>query len=119
MVPEANIVKRENGLVPDGEGWYVLNARESTWLHTDDFGVACTFEGDVRFAEFGINVSVPKPGQPACMYHGEEAQEDFLVLAGECLVLIEGEERPLRKWDFVHCPPGPSTSSSAPVPGPA
>ncbi|MGI8606022.1 MAG: hypothetical protein ACR2L0_02540 [Gaiellaceae bacterium] len=77
MVPEANIVKRENGLVPDGEGWYVLNARESTWLHTDDFGVACTFEGDVRFAEFGINVSVLEPGQPACMYHGEEAQEEL------------------------------------------
>ena len=21
-------------------------------------------------------------------------------------MLIEGEERPLRRWDFVHCPPG-------------
>ena len=105
MVPEAKIAPTDNGLVPEGEGWYVLNARESSWLHTDELGVACTFEGDVRFAEFGINVSVLNPGQPACMYHGEEAQEDFLVLAGECVVLIEGEERPLRKWDFVHCPP--------------
>jgi uncharacterized cupin superfamily protein len=105
MVPEAKIVKTENGHVPEGEGWYVLNAREAHWLHTDELGVACTFEGNVRFAEFGINVSVLWPGQPACMYHGEEAQEDFLVLEGECIVLIEGEERPLRKWDFVHCPP--------------
>ena len=105
MVREAKIAKTENGLVPEGEGWYVLNAREASWLHTDELGAACTFEGDVRFAEFGINVSVLGPGQPACRYHGEEAQEDFLVLAGECLVLIEGEERTLRQWDFVHCPP--------------
>ena len=105
MVPEAKIAKTENGLVPEGEGWYVLNAREARWLHTDELGAACTFEGDVRFAEFGINVSVLGPGQPACRYHGEEAQEDFFVLAGECLVLIEGEERALGQWDFVHCPP--------------
>ena len=38
------------------------------------------------------------------MYHSENDQEDFLVLAGECLLLIEGEERKLRAWDFVHCP---------------
>ena len=44
------------------------------------------------------------PGQPNCMYHGENAQEDFLVLFGECLVLIEGEERRLKQWDFVHSP---------------
>jgi uncharacterized cupin superfamily protein len=39
------------------------------------------------------------------MYHSED-QEDFLVLAGECLLLVEGEERRLRAWDFVHCPGG-------------
>ena len=44
------------------------------------------------------------PGQPACYYHGENEQEDFLVLSGECLLLIEGEERRLKAWDFVHCP---------------
>ena len=64
-----------------------------------------TFEGDdVRFPEFGINIQVLRPGQPNCMYHGENAQEDFLVLSGECLLLVEGEERPLKQWDFVHCP---------------
>ena len=46
-----------------------------------------------------------EPGQPNCMYHGENAQEDFLVLYGECLLLVEGQERPLKQWDFVHCPP--------------
>jgi uncharacterized cupin superfamily protein len=40
------------------------------------------------------------------MYHWEADQEDFLVLAGEALLVAEGEERPLRAWDFVHCPPG-------------
>ena len=39
------------------------------------------------------------------MYHWETDQEDFLVLAGEAVLIVEGEERPLRQWDFVHCPP--------------
>jgi uncharacterized cupin superfamily protein len=39
------------------------------------------------------------------MYHGESTQEGFLVLAGECLLLVEGEERRLRAWDFFHSPP--------------
>jgi uncharacterized cupin superfamily protein len=39
------------------------------------------------------------------MYHWEADQEDFLVLAGEALLVVEGQERPLRRWDFVHCPP--------------
>ena len=54
----------------------------------------------------GINIGVLEPGQPASMYHRENDQEDFLVLSGECLAIIEGSERPLRAWDFVHCPPG-------------
>src|SRR5262245_52273109 len=105
MADEAQLEQTENGLVPKGEGWYVVNARESRWWHHDAFGSAVTFEGDVRFKDFGINVQILKPGEPNCLYHGENAQEDFLVLAGECLLLVEGEERPLKRWDFVHCPP--------------
>ena len=60
----------------------------------------------MRFSQVGINIGVLAPGQPACMYHGEDEQKDFLVLHGECLLLIEGEERRLRAWDFVHCPAG-------------
>jgi uncharacterized cupin superfamily protein len=103
---EAKLVAADGGLVPEGEGWYVLNAREARWFRSDEFGSACTFEGDVRFREFGINIGVLEPGQPACLYHSETAQEDFLVLAGECLLLVDGEERPLRQWDFFHCPAG-------------
>jgi uncharacterized cupin superfamily protein len=105
MVDEAGLAQTEAGLVPEGEGWFVVNAREARWWHNEAFGSGCIFEGDARFSELGINISVIDPGQPACMYHGENAQEDFLVLAGECLLIIEGEERRLRQWDFVHCPP--------------
>jgi uncharacterized cupin superfamily protein len=104
MVQEAKLKKTEAGLVPEGDGWFVVNARESRWYENEDFGRWTRFEGEPRFADLGINVSVLGPGQPACMYHREENQEDFLVLAGDCLLLVEGEERPLKTWDFVHCP---------------
>jgi uncharacterized cupin superfamily protein len=105
MVQEARLVRTENGLEPEGEGWYVLNARESRWFENEEFGSWVNFEGDVRFAQVGINIAVLAPGQPACMYHGEEDQEGFLMLHGEALLLVEGQERPLRQWDFFHCPP--------------
>jgi uncharacterized cupin superfamily protein len=105
MASEARLVRTDTGLVPEGEGWYVVNARDARWGHHEELGSSCPFEGDVRFPAFGINVHVMMPGQPNCMYHAEDAQEDFLVLSGECLLLIEGEERRLAAWDFVHCPP--------------
>jgi uncharacterized cupin superfamily protein len=104
MVPEARLESTTGGLAPVGEGWFVLNAGEARWLE-GHFGAYTRFEGDVRFPTFGVNIGVLAPGQPACLYHGENEQEDFLVLSGECLLLIEGEERPLKAWDFVHCPP--------------
>ena len=104
MVPEAKLVPGQHGLVPEGEGWFVLNAREAEWKGGNGLGAAVTFEGDVRFPAFGVNLQVLNPGEPNCMYHGEGAQEDFLVLAGECLLIVEGEERPLRPWDFVRRP---------------
>jgi uncharacterized cupin superfamily protein len=106
VVPEARLQRTESGLVPEGEGWFVLNAREARWAQHEALGSACSFEGDVPFSAYGVNVHVLRPGEPNCMYHEEDAQEDFLVLAGECLLLVEGQERRLRAWDFVHCPPG-------------
>jgi uncharacterized cupin superfamily protein len=88
-------------------GWLVFSVRDAPWVTNDVFGAACVFEDeDTQFAELGFTLAVIGPGQPSGMYHGESNQEDFLVLAGECLLLIEGEERRLRAWDFVHCPPG-------------
>ena len=96
----------KNGLVTDGEGWFVVNARESRWRDEGPLGVYCTFEGKRRFPQLGINISVLEPGQTMGMYHRENAQEGFLVLAGSCKLIVEGKERQLRAWDFFHCPGG-------------
>jgi len=103
VIPESPLAPVGDGLAPEGGGWFVVNAREARWRE-GHFGAYTRFEGSDRFPQLGINIGVLEPGQPACMYHGENEQEDFLVLAGECLLLIEGEERPLKAWDFVHCP---------------
>ena len=104
-VPEAPLEAKEGGLEPAGEGWFVVNAAEARWYRDETFGASCPFESRERpFPQIAYSLRVLEPGKPNCMYHGEEIQEDFLVLQGECLLLIEGEERRLRAWDFVHCP---------------
>jgi len=106
-VKEARLTETEHGLLPESEGWYVLNTKDAVWGETAEFGRGTTWEGrgGARFPEVGMNISVMQPGQPMCMYHGENAQENFLVLAGEGILIVESEERPLKAWDFVHCPP--------------
>ena len=103
--------RTENGRVPKGQGWFVVNARETQWWEREGRGVLCEFEGAgfegaADFLQLGINLTILGPGEPMAMYHRENDQEDFLVLAGEALAIVEGEERPLRRWDFVHCPAG-------------
>lgn len=109
-VPEAPLEQTEHGLSPAGAGWYVLNMREAEWRHADGRGAVCVvgddFEGRRReSAQLGVNPFVLQPGEPLAMYHWETDQENFLVIAGEALLVVEGEERSLRAWDFVHCPP--------------
>jgi uncharacterized cupin superfamily protein len=107
-VPEARLVETESGLEPEGKGWFVVNAREAAWWrHRGIFGFVCDFENvdTAPFPQLGINLRVLQPGEPNGRYHGEGDQEDFLVLAGECLLLVEGNELRLAAWDFVHCPP--------------
>jgi len=104
---EARMEQSEAGLVAATPGWFTVNVRDAAWVRSESFGDACIFEGDAApFAQIGYTIAVLQPGQPSALYHRESNQEDFLVLAGECLLLVEGEERPLRAWDFVHCPPG-------------
>lgn len=105
-MPEAPVRTSRTGLVVDGEGWFVVNARESRWKDEGPLGSYCTFEGKRRFPHFGINISVLEPGERIGMYHRENAQEAFLVLAGECTLIVEGEERRLTEWDFFYCAPG-------------
>jgi uncharacterized cupin superfamily protein len=94
------------GLVPESDGWFILNARQSRWRDYGVLGAACDFEGKRPFKQLGINLNVLNPGEPMSMYHRENHQEGFLVLAGECLLIVEGEERSLKAWDFFHCPGG-------------
>ena len=104
-MPEAPLEDGGSGLAPAGEGWFVVNVRDAEWWTSPAFGSGVGFETEAcRFPQLGINISVLEPGQPACLYHSESQQEAFLVLSGECRLLIEGEERLLRAWDFVHCP---------------
>jgi uncharacterized cupin superfamily protein len=105
MVPEAPLEQTDAGLVAKADGWYVLNARDARWYHAEGRSSFCDFEGDIDFPQLGVNISVVRPGESLGMYHWEADQEDFLVLSGEALLLVEGQERPLRAWDFVHCPP--------------
>jgi uncharacterized cupin superfamily protein len=105
VVPEAAIEETENGRVATGEGWYVLNAREARWYYAEGRSAFGDLEGDQNFPQLGINIQVLHPGDAMAMYHWEADQEDFLVVAGEALLIIEGEERTIRAWDFVHCPP--------------
>jgi uncharacterized cupin superfamily protein len=109
MVPESKLEKTEHGLVPNGEGWFVLGMRDAVWRHVDGRGAVCVvlddFEGERQSDQFGVNPFVLRPGEPMAMYHWEADQEDFLVVSGEAVLIIEGEERQLHAWDFVHCPP--------------
>jgi uncharacterized cupin superfamily protein len=106
MASESRLESTDDGLVPRGDGWFVLNAREARWRHAPNRSAVCDFEGEPEFPQLGINLSVLGPGEPMAMYHWEADQEDFLVLAGQALLIVEGEERPLRQWDLVHCPAG-------------
>ena len=107
MTEEARLVPaEEGGIVPEGDGWFVLNAKDARWLD-GELGKYTGFEGkNSRFPQLGININVLQPGEPMTMYHRENAQEDFLVIAGEVLLIVDGAERPLKRWDFFHCPAG-------------
>ena len=117
-VEEARLEAVDSGLAPRSEGWFVLNVQDAAWLTNEAFGAGCVFEANgpvlrrrpdleaLTFPQLGLTIDVIWPGQPSGLYHAETNQEAFLVLAGECVLLVEGEERPLRAWDFVHCPPG-------------
>ena len=107
MVEEARLEETAGGLAPATAGWFVVNVRDGRWLTNEVLGDAFIVEGDdVSFPQLGFTLAVLRPGQAGGRYHRESDKEDFLVLAGECVLLIEGEERPLEAWDFVHCPPG-------------
>jgi uncharacterized cupin superfamily protein len=106
MAEEARLEQTASGLAPAERGWFVVNVEDTRWETTGDYGARCRFETrELPFEQIGMNIRVLQPGQPNCLYHAESLEEHFLVLSGECLFLVEEEERRLRAWDFVHCPP--------------
>jgi quercetin dioxygenase-like cupin family protein len=127
---QARLEEVGSGLAPVSPGWFVVNVRDAAWLRNELFGGRCVFESNgrvlrdrpelpqQRFGRLGVTLAVLMPGRPSGLYHAESAQEDFLVAAGECSVLVEGEERAIRQWDFVHCPPGTAHVFVGAGPGP-
>ena len=117
MIPEARLERVASGLAPVTPGWFVVNTAEAAWVTNDEWAGVCIFESDdfvlrgrPDLTEYvkpyaGFTIRVVQPGKPAGLYHAESVQEDFLILMGECILVIEDQERHLRTWDFVHCPP--------------
>jgi mannose-6-phosphate isomerase-like protein (cupin superfamily) len=100
--------------VPVGPGWFVLNAREARWNSRPGrqgltFTGSTEWEADTYFPMLGVNMAVLEPGEPNSMYHWETETEAFLVLSGEALLIVEGEERPLRRWDSCTARPRRNT----------
>ena len=106
-VPEAKLVDCAGGLEPEGEGWFIVNVADAVSFTHPEAGQYIRFESldAAPFPHYGIGIHVLWPGQPNAMYHAESNQESFMVLEGECLLIVEGEERVMRKWDFFHCAP--------------
>jgi len=107
-VTEARLEDAGSGLAPVTDGWFVVNMRDAEWFFAETRGARCAFENEygdspVEFPQLGINVTVLEPGQTT-LYHAESNQEAFLVVSGECVLVVENEERSLRGWDFFHAP---------------
>jgi uncharacterized cupin superfamily protein len=111
-MPEARLEDLGSGLAPAGDGWFVVNVRDAEWWTSEDgpkrpSGSECPFESaENRSDELGVTIHVLHPGEPNGLYHAESHEEAFLVLSGECTLLVEGQERRLRQWDFFRSPPG-------------
>ena len=106
-VKEASSRETPYGRLITSGGWFVLNLGDALAVRNDEKGGAVypLESQDSPFGDFGVNVRVLWPGQPNALYHAESGQEGFLVLVGECTLIVEEQERPLRQWDFFHCPP--------------
>jgi uncharacterized cupin superfamily protein len=86
---------------------FIVNVADTRAVRHERGGWSADFEAeDAPFEHVGVNIRVLDPGQANGMYHSETVEEHFLVLGGECLLIMDGKEHLLKQWDFVHCPPG-------------
>jgi uncharacterized cupin superfamily protein len=109
-VEEARSEETPYGRYITSDGWFVHNLANALAVRNGEKGGAMypLEPREAPFADFGVNVRVVWPGDPSAMYHAEDAQEGFLVLSGACMLIVEGQERPLQQWDYFHCPAGTS-----------
>lgn len=107
-VDEAQSEETPYGRYVTSDGWFVLSLEDALAVRNEEKGGAeYPIEPRTsRFRDIGVNVRVLRPGEPNALYHSEEVQEGFLVLSGECTLVVEEEERPLKRWDYFHCPAG-------------
>ena len=107
-VDEATLAATPYGRYVTSEGWFVLNLADALAVRNEEKGGATyPLEGrEHSFRDVGVRVTVLPPGEPNALYHSEGVQEGFLVLSGECTLIVEKEERELRQWDYFHCPAG-------------
>lgn len=118
-VPEARIDDTPTGRVPADGGWWSLNAAEMAWETVEQGGAWCIFESPAAPSPtLGIGIHVLHPGETPGRYHAEDQQEGFFVLEGSCVAIVEGEERRLDRWDYLHCPPGTAHITVAAEDGP-
>jgi len=103
---EARSEETPYGRYVTSEGWFVLNLADALAVRNEEKGGAMypIEPRDAPFGDFGVNARVLWPGDPNAHYHSEGVQEGFLVLSGECTLVVEEEERTLRQWDYFHCP---------------
>ena len=105
-VDEARSEDTPYGRYVVSDGWFVLNLGDALAVRNEEKGGA-TYPLESRnapFADVGVRVCVLWPGDPNAVYHSESVQEGFLVLSGKCTLVVEEVERPLRQWDYFHCP---------------
>jgi uncharacterized cupin superfamily protein len=111
-VEEARLEESGAGLGPTSDGWFVVNVRDAVWLTSEGgekqaTGSECAFESPKHWSsQLGVRIHTLPPGQSNGLYHSEAMDEAFLVLSGECRLLVEGQERILRAWDYFRCPAG-------------
>jgi uncharacterized cupin superfamily protein len=107
-VREARIEETEQGRLPADDGWFILNLGEMRWETVPGFGVWRDFDWAKKPGGepgIGVHIHALQPGENFGYYHAEDAQEGFIVLSGECLAVVEGQERQMRQWDYLHSPP--------------
>src|SRR4051812_25802874 len=118
MRHEAKIEETDVGRVPVDDGWYILNLSEIRWATLPGGGTWCGFGSPNHESDrIGIGVHILWPGDAPGFYHEEDDLEGFLVLSGECVAIVEGEERRMGRGTTCTRRPARATSRSAPATG--